>query len=229
MIEDPPILKIRRRFSRPTARELAAFAGATTGNVVDSMEGWGALAPQIKPLEPPAEPIVGTALTCHCGPGDNLGLFGTFDVARPGDIAIAACNGFTDAAVIGDLMAGMMKNARYGALVTDGSVRDVAGIGATGLPVYCAGVTPNSPVRNGPGTVGLAVDIGGVRIESGDIVVCDADGVVIVPRDRIAAAAAQLAAVAAAEAGLEAKVRDGLVIPDFIRTVLDSDRKIEVD
>jgi len=66
-------------------------------------------------------------------------------------------------------MLGMARNLGVAGFVTDGMVRDIIGIQGVGLPVYCAGVTPNSPVRNGPGTVGEPVDIGGLRIESGDI------------------------------------------------------------
>ena len=57
---------------------------------------------------------------------------------------------------------GMARNRGLAGLVTDGLVRDLPGILAVGLPVYCAGVTPNSPARNGPGTVGLPVVVGGV-------------------------------------------------------------------
>jgi len=91
--------------------------------------------------------------------------------------------------------------------VTDGMVRDIIGIQGVGLPVYCAGVTPNSPVRNGPGTVGEPVDLGGLRIESGDILIGDRDGVVVVPRERAEAVLAALKDVRAAEAALEAKVK----------------------
>ena len=112
--------------------------------------------------------------------------------------------------------------------MTDGLVRDLAGITAVGLPVYCAGLTPDSPARNGPGSVGLPVVLGGVAIDPGDIVIGDADGVVVVKRSRVPAVVDQLAEVRAAEAALEAKVKSGLEVPDFIRTILASGRIIEV-
>jgi len=227
MIEDPPLLKIRRGFARPEAQVLAAFAGVPTGNVVDAMDGSGALAKAIKPLEAPFGPIVGTALTCRNRAGDNLGLFATLDVARPGDIVIAAADGFTDRAITGDMLCGMLRNVGVAALVTDASARDVAGILATGLPVYCDGISPNSPVRNGPGSVGYPVTIGGVNVASGDVVVADADGVVIVPREQASEVAARLREVLKAEAALQARVDAGLTIPDFIRPILASDRVVE--
>lgn len=224
MIEDPPLLSLRSDFPRPAPDHLAALHGVPTGFVVDALGGRGALDYRIKPLAPLSQPLVGTAMTCHCGPADNLALFGALAVARPGDILVAATDGFTGTAVTGDLLLGMAKNRGMAGLVTDGLARDIAGILAVGLPLFCAGLTPNSPVRNGPGTVGLPVVLGGVTVEAGDIIVADNDGVVVIPLARAADVLAQLDAVRAAEAALEAKVKAGLEIPDFITAVLDGPR-----
>jgi 4-hydroxy-4-methyl-2-oxoglutarate aldolase len=115
------------------------------------------------------------------------------------------------------------------AFVTDGLVRDLDGIDQVGLPVFCRGVSPNSPDRNGPGTAGLPVTVGGVPVDSGDVVVGDRDGVVVVPRARVDAVIGALAAIREAKAALEAKVQAGLEIPDFIQTLLASDRVRRVD
>ncbi|MEZ5833167.1 MAG: hypothetical protein R3D05_18495 [Dongiaceae bacterium] len=228
MIKDPPLLTIRRRFPRPTPEQVVALSNVPTGYVVDAMNGRGALDNRIKPLTPAPSVMVGVAVTCHCGPADNLALFAALTVAQPGDILVAATDGFTATAVTGDLLLGMAKNRGACGFVTDGLVRDVAGIAAVGLPVYCAGITPNSPVRNGPGTVGQPVVIGGVAIESGDLVIGDNDGVVIVPQGQIGAVLERLPGVRAAEATLEAKVKAGLECPDFIQAILGSDRVVEL-
>jgi 4-hydroxy-4-methyl-2-oxoglutarate aldolase len=227
MIKDPPLLTIRRDFPRPAPADVAAFAGVPTGHVVDAMGGRGALDYRIKPLAPVASVTVGVAMTCHCGPADNLGLFAAMATARPGDILIAATDAFAATAVTGDLLLGMARNRGVAGLVTDGLARDLAGILGVGLPVYCAGITPNSPARNGPGTVGLPVVLGGVSVASGDLVVGDNDGVVIVPRGEIGAVLKRLADVRAAETALEAKVKAGLEVPDFVQAILTSDRVIE--
>ena len=227
MIKDPPLLTIRRHFERPAAKDVAAFAGVQTGYAVDAMGGRGALDYRIKPLAPATSVMVGVAITCHCGPADNLALFAALAVAQAGDILVAATDGFTATAVTGDLLLGMAKNRGLLGLVTDGLVRDVAGIAGVGLPVYCAGITPNSPARNGPGTVGHPVVMGGAAIEAGDIVIGDNDGVVVIPRSEAGAVLARLSDVRAAEATLDAKVKAGLGIPDFIQAVLDSDRVVE--
>ena len=228
MIKDPPLLTIRRDFPRPAAQQVAAFAGVPTGYAIDAMGGRGALDYRIKPLAPAVTVMVGVAVTCQCGPADNLALFGALAVAKPGDILVAATDSFTATSVTGDLLLGMAKNRGVAGFVTDGLVRDLVGVLGVGLPVYCAGVTPNSPVRNGPGTVGLPVVIGGAAVESGDLVLGDRDGVVIVPRGQIGQVLERLADVRAAEAALEAKVKAGLQVPDFIQAILDSDRVVEI-
>jgi 4-hydroxy-4-methyl-2-oxoglutarate aldolase len=228
MITDPPLLKIRRGFSRPSEALLAAFAGVPTGYLVDAMGGRGCLDHRIKPLVVASSVMVGTAVTCHAGPADNLAVFGAIDAARGGDILVAATDAFTETAVTGDLLLGMARNRGVAGFVTDGMVRDIVGILAVALPVYCAGVTANSPARNGPGTVGLPVILGGVRIDAGDIVVGDRDGIVVVPLADAPAVLARLADVKAAEAALDAKVKAGLEIPDFIAALLKSGRVEEI-
>jgi 4-hydroxy-4-methyl-2-oxoglutarate aldolase len=224
MIEDPPLMRIRRGFERPPQALVDAFRNALTGPVVDAMGGSGALSHLIKPLDSSTASFCGVALTCDAGPADNLALFGALDVAEQGDIVMAAAGGHLGCAVTGDLLLGMAKNCGVAGFVTDGAVRDVAGIVGLGLPVFCAGVSPNSPVRNGPASVGLPVVIGGVAVSSGDIVVGDADGVVVVPLARAAATLKALATVRTAEAALEAKVKAGLRLPDFIRTLFEQGR-----
>ncbi len=228
MIKDPPVLRIRRNFRRPTQKLLAAFAGVPTGYLVDAMGGTGCIDYRIKPLVETSTVMVGTAITCHAGPADNLALFGAIHAAREGDIMLAATDGFTATSVTGDLLLGMAHNRCVAGFVTDGLIRDIVGVLAVGMPDYCAGVTANSPARNGPGTVGLPVILGGVRVESGDIVVGDRDGVVVVPLAAAEAVLAKLEHVRAAEAGLEALVKAGLQVPDFIEAVMLSGRVEEI-
>jgi 4-hydroxy-4-methyl-2-oxoglutarate aldolase len=228
MIKDPPLLTIRRPIARSAPEEISALANVPTGHVVDALGGRGALDYRIKPLAAVKTVMVGTAITCHCGPADTLALFAALAMANAGDVLVAATDSCTATSVSGDLLMGMARNRGISALVTDGLVRDLAGILGVGLPVYCAGLSPNSPARNGPGTAGLPVVIGGVAVESGDVIVADNDGVVVIPRGETRKIIEQLAEVRAAEAALEAKVKAGLEIPDFIQKILASERIQEV-
>ncbi|MBN8891801.1 MAG: hypothetical protein BGP12_22845 [Rhodospirillales bacterium 70-18] len=209
MIDNPPILTIHRGWKRPGASLLAGFHGAQTSHLCDAMQGRGALDWRIKPVDPANASFVGPAITALSYPADTVAMFGALAEAQAGDVIMLACDGFTATAAIGDLVAGMMRNKGVAAFVTDGLARDRAGIVAAGLPLFCMGIQPNSPAQNGPGVVGLPVVVGGVHVRPGDIIVGDADGVVVVPQDRAEAVLESLARVRAAEATAEQAVRDG--------------------
>jgi len=228
MIDDPPLLTIRRRFPRPSDAQLTAFKGLQTGFVVDAMGGRGALDASIKPIGH-ANAFCGVAVPCMAGAADNLAAFVAVDVAESGDVIVCGTDGFRATSVAGDLLLGMMKNRGVAGFVTDGYVRDLIGIRAVGLPCFAAGLTPNSPIRSGPGHVGLATVVGGVTIDAGDIVLGDEDGVIVVPHAQIDATIQRLESVKSAEASLEGKVKAGLQVPDFIQALLASGRIREVD
>jgi 4-hydroxy-4-methyl-2-oxoglutarate aldolase len=224
MIVDPPLLTVRRRFPRAAAASLRALAGMQTGHLIDAMEGRGALDSAIKPIDPKSSSFVGTALTCECGPSDNLAILGALAVAEPGDVIIAAADAFAGTAVIGDNVAMMARNRGVVALVADGMARDTPGIVAAGLPVFARGVTPNSCVRSGPGRIGLPIVAGGVAVDAGDVIMSDIDGVVVVPRTMLDLVIERLAKVIEAEKALQARIATGLGVLDAIEALMRSDR-----
>lgn len=211
MIEEPPPLDFAPSIERPPRDLARRFAGLPTSFVVDALGGSGALDWRIKAIVGAA--VCGVALTCDCGPNDNLALIAALRESEPGDVIVAANGAFTGAAVTGDVLLGIALNRGVAGFVTDGLVRDLADLTALGLPVFAMGLTPNSPGRRGPGTVGLPIVCGGQAVASGDIVVGDGDGVVIVPKARIAETLEALERVKAAEAGMNARVRAGLADP----------------
>src|SRR5882757_5177865 len=209
MIENPPLLTIHRGHRRPDRTLIEAFRGALTSHLVDAMEGRGAVDWRIKPLDPANASFAGPALTAHAYPADFFGVAGAAMEAEPGDVIMCANEHHTGTAVIGDLSAGMMHNKGVAAFVTDGLARDRAGIVATGLPLFAMGVSPNSPASTGPGQVGAPIVLGGVQVCSGDIVVGDADGVVVIPLDRAGSVLGRLRAVQAAEKTAAESVKAG--------------------
>ena len=222
MIEDPRLLRIRRSIARPDPAVLARFADVQTEHLADAMDGRGALDYQIKAVDPARASFVGTAVTCLCGPGDNLALVTCLAFVQPGDVIVAATDAFSGLAVVGRRVSGMAKNRGVAAIVTDGLARDTPGIRASGVPVFCRGITPNSANASGPGTVGEPVVVGGVAVSSGDIVVGDGDGVVVVPAARIEEVLIRLEAVRAREADLAAKLAAGLGVPRRVTELLQS-------
>ncbi len=229
MIEQPPLVRLRRGYPRPTPEQVAAFAGAQTGNVADALGGRAALGPDIGPVLEGAAAFCGVALTAHAGPADVLGVYAALEIAEPGDVLVIAVDGYRETAVLGDVVAEIARNRGVAALVTDGCVRDLAGLRRVGVPVFASGLTPDSPNCIGPASAGLPVTLGGRTVASGDIVIGDEDGVVCVPFAQIDAAIAGLEKVRAAEERLAAAVAGGETRPEFVRPILDGDRVAEID
>ena len=118
----------------------------------------------------------------------------------------------------------MFKNSGIVGVVTDGAVRDLAGISQVGIPVYARGLTAYSSQKNGPGTVGADICIGGVIIRSGDIIVGDRDGVAVLPQEKIPEALEGLQAVRARERDMEERIAAGMTMPDWVKEFLAGDR-----
>lgn len=224
MIEDPPLLQIRRHFTRPDAAVLGRLAGVPTEHLADAMDGRGALDFRVKPIDPARASFVGFAVTCLCSPGDNLAIVAALAQLQPNDVIVAATDSHASLAVVGRRVTGMARNRGAVAVVTDGLARDTAGIRQNGVPVFCRGVTPNSATASGPGTVGQPVVVGGVAVASGDVVVGDPDGVVVVPQWRIDDVFIRLTAVRAREADLAEKLAAGLGVPRRVTELLASPR-----
>jgi 4-hydroxy-4-methyl-2-oxoglutarate aldolase len=214
MIDEAPRIQ-RKSVDRPATKLVNALRGTPTGFLVDAMGGSGALEYRIKPVIAEHASFCGVALTCNAGPADNLALLAALECVQPGDVLVCATGNYTGCAVAGDLVLGMARNCGAVAFVTDGCVRDLPGIRMVGLPCYCVGVTPNSPARSGPGTVGHDISLGGQSVTSGDVVVADQDGVVVIPKARLEEVIARLPAIRKAEADMDQAVRDGMRLPAF--------------
>jgi len=227
MIEEPPLLRIKRAGRRPTTAQIAAFQNVPTSFVVDAMFGAGALSPTIKPLGDGLDincQAAGPALTVDCGPGDILALLGALGSVQTGDVVVSAFHAHQGCAAAGDRVTAMLKNCGAAGLVSDGPVRDYAGLVEVGLPVWCTGLNPGSPHTKGPGSVGFAVQIGGQEVETGDMIIADRDGVVVVPYEQLDPVIEMLVKVKELEYALDAELKDGLKIPEGIQEMLDGDQ-----
>lgn len=232
MIEEPATLTIARNIRRPSKEQVAAFQGISTGYVVDAMFGQGAFDSSIRPLGEGRDincVAAGPALTANCGPADIMATLASLAFIQPGDVMVSAFADHQGCAAAGDRVTGMLKNNGAAGFVTDGPVRDYLGIVEVGLPVWCKGLTPASPFTKGPGSVGLPIQLAGQKVETGDMIVADRDGVVVVPFDQLDNVIANLENVKSAEAALDQEIVDGLKVPPAILELLDSDAANFVD
>ena len=228
MIEPPPLLTIRRRFKRPSKSMLAAFSGLPISVIADAQRGRGGLDHRIAPLEP-AYSFVGPVITAWCGAADNLAALAALELAQAGDIIVIACDGFDGVGVIGDRFAGMARNKKIGGIVVDGLVRDRPGIRQAGVACYARGTNASSAYSIGPGEVGLPVAIAGVTVESGDVVVGDCEGLVVVPQRTAPDVLKTLEQVKANETRLDRQVEQGAVGFAFVSELLRSEKTRYLD
>jgi regulator of RNase E activity RraA len=120
-------------------------------------------------------------------PGDNLFLHKALDLAQPGDVIVVDAGGALNTAIIGAMMSSYAKTRGIEALVIDGAIRDVEELAAVDFPVVARGATPNGPYKTGPGEIGYPIACGGLSIASGDLMLGDEDGVLVIPRSEVAA------------------------------------------
>src|SRR5688572_26263471 len=178
-----------------------------------------------RPLQPDQPRLVGPAFTLRFVPARE-------DLATPeswaspkstraaiedmpaGCIAVVDAMGVTDAGIFGDILCARMKQRGIAALVTDGAIRDAAGVRATGLPVWCAGAAAPPSVA-GLTFVGWQEPIGcgGIAVFPNDVIVADDDGAVVIPQAIVAEVAKTAAEQERYETWAGAEVEKGVPLP----------------
>ena len=168
---------------RPDPRLVAELGKMVTPHLSDSMERLYASGPQLRPMHK-AGKLAGPAFTVKTAPGDNLLVHRALDTAKPGDVIVVDAGGFGDHAIIGELMMSRARQRGVAGIVIWGAIRDSAEIAAGTYPVYAAGVTHRGPYKNGPGEINVPINMGGMAVNPGDIIIGDADGLVAIPQDQ---------------------------------------------
>jgi regulator of RNase E activity RraA len=157
----------------------------------------------------PGQVVAGPAFTVRTRPGDNLVLHKALDMASPGDILVVAGGGAEDRALLGGLMGFYAAKRGLAALVVDGAVRDLSELAQAAPPVFARAVSHLGPYKDGPGALRGPVSISGLVVACGDLVLCDEDGVTIIPRADAGEVVATAEAKMAAEMIEEQQIRDG--------------------
>ena len=178
------------------------FSGIPTGNIADSQGFRGVMDAGIQPLDRKMQ-MVGRALTVACAAGDNLTIHKAVLMAQPGDILVVNCGGYVNCGVFGEMLAISCKAKGIAGIVIDGSCRDSLELIEMGFPTYVRGVNPNGTIKETCGAVNGKVLCGGVWVEGGDVIVADADGVVVVKPEE----APEVQKKAAAKKQREAELR----------------------
>ena len=126
--------------------------------------------------------VCGPALTVLTRPGDALYVQACIDLIQPGDVVVIDASGYRDVAVIGERLAHFMKLKGVAGIIVDGAIRDSVGMVAENIPTFARAACIRIFGSRGPGAINVPVTCGGVTVNPGDVVIGDADGIVIVPR-----------------------------------------------
>ncbi|SAL82431.1 diguanylate cyclase [Caballeronia terrestris] len=177
---------ISRDIERVAPELVAAAAKFQAAILADVAGRRGTLHGRVKPLSPNMK-VAGPAVTVEVRPGDNLAIHAALAIAQPGDVIVVDGKGDQSCALIGEIMAAQAHATGIAGLVLDGAVRDSHELANGVFPVFSAGLNPCGPTKGVAGRVNKPISAGGATVNPGDLIVGDADGVVVIPRDQVAA------------------------------------------
>ena len=181
----PSTADIRRDFERVSpeiVRKASAFAASILADVAGRR---GTLAGRITPLTHSTR-VAGPAFTIEVRPGDNLMIHAAMAMAKPGDVLVVDGKADRTCALMGAIMLTACKKMGIAGVILDGAHRDTEEILELGFPLYSVGSNPNGPTKFIPGRINWPISCGGVSVNPGDLIVGDADGVVVVEREKAA-------------------------------------------
>ncbi|AWI11978.1 RraA family protein [Caldifermentibacillus hisashii] len=157
------------------------FYDLPTTCISDALNGMNNLDPSIKPLQDSYK-VAGRAFTVKIPAGDNTMVLKAIKEASPGDVLVVDAKGESYRAVAGDFVVSLAQKLGIAGIIVDGVIRDLIGVRSLNFPVFSKGTTVAASFKNGAGEINVPISCGGVSITPGDIIVGDADGVVVIPQ-----------------------------------------------
>lgn len=192
----------------PSAETLDRLTRLGTATLGESAPAVRILDRGIRPLRPEMT-MAGAAHTVRCRPGDNLALHRAIAALAAGEVLVVDYGGSLESGPFGEILALACQLNGGRGLVIDGAVRDSARIAAMGFPVFARGRAIPGTSKRDPGAVQMPVQVGGVSVAPGDIVIADADAVIVLPAADLGDGLARAQAREAAEADAMRRLRAG--------------------
>lgn len=186
------------------------------GNICDANDKVGAMDFCIRPIDPKRR-MAGYAYTVKGRPGDNVSIHAAMLEAPVDSVLVVDMDGYCGGGHFGEIMATACLVHGIRGLVIDGSVRDSQDIENVGFPVFARGICPNGTTKYDTGKRGCRVVVGGVEVESGDLVVGSRDGVVVIKKANIKSVLEKAEAIAKKENGILIKLKQGVTTADIYR------------
>ena len=205
----------------PSQELLDGFADLPAANIADTMGRSCAMNPRIRLMSGFQGIMVGPALTVKARAGDNLFLHQALDMAQPGDIIVLSNDEDQTRSLMGEIMFAYAKyQKKLGGLVLDGPIRDVDVLREMDLPVYATGSTPGGPHKEGPGEI---------SVNPGDIIVADADGIIVIPLKDAPAVLEAAKKFHEQDAAKVAAARDGTSNRAWVKNTLEAKKTEFID
>jgi len=206
--------KVVRNIKRPDPEVVRALGELGVATVHEAQGRTGLMKPYMRPIYPSAR-AAGTAVTISSQPGDNLMIHAAMEVCQRGDILVVTTTSESTDGMFGELLGVSCEAHGVVGLITDAGVRDTAELTAMDFPVWARAISAQGTVKSTAGSVNVPVVCGGTAVHPGDVVVADADGVVVVPRERAAAVAQAGRDRIDKEAKTRERLRNGELGVDF--------------
>lgn len=212
----------------PSQELINEFKEIPAANIADVMERNCAMNPRIRLVSnPKAAVMAGPALTVKVRSGDNLALHAALNIAKEGDVIVVSNEGDNTRALMGEIMmAYLYYYKKIAGIILDGPIRDIAEIGTWDFPVFATGTTPGGPYKEGPGEVNVPIACGEVSVNPGDIIVGDADGVIVIPKRDAEAILADAKKIQASDAAKAQAAKTGSANRDWVTKLLE-EKKFE--
>jgi 4-hydroxy-4-methyl-2-oxoglutarate aldolase len=190
---------VKLSIERPPKHVVEGFKDLATTALADFLKLESVMRYAIRPLWTPMPRIAGPAYTVRTVKHDNLMLHAAIYHAEPGDVIVVEA-GDDEMAVAGGNVCAVARRRGVAGFVVDGVIRDVGESRANGFPVFARGRSPIPGGKDGPGEIGGPIACGGVRVNPGDVVVADEEGIVVIGKARAEAVLKDARAKAAKDA-----------------------------